>query len=213
MKKKPLPASLNPETETDLRRTIEDLSKPTPRRKSTKSTFKLTERGYERLNELAVNRGISVGALLGKFSEFSKNFVREGMIAIGFDEPIQGKRIRRSYAVARETLAGFQAIQDQIAKVGLQITRDDFIESMINLYWEGSEKSKQERIEGLKSAREVYRKMRKEWSDGVSKMRGVLSCEHAVFDRLNIIDIIMDNLDMAITSEIEGEGFVDPSDL
>ena len=197
--------------DAELMEKIGNLYRPTPTRRPTKTTFQLTERGYEQLNELANRQGSNVGSVLGDIADFLKGDHLQLILKQCLENPIQGKRIRRSYSVESQTLSALQSVQDNVDKTEFKVSRDDLIETTVNLFCQLADESDRRRLEKLKQVLDIYEKMGQMWAKGEGEISAVLlEPDHPIMNRLNIIGIHMDNLHIGIESEAAGESPVDP---
>lgn len=201
-------------TDAELMEKIGNLYRPAPTRRPTKTTFQLTERGYELLNELANRQGSNVGSVLGDIADCLKGDHLQMILKQCLENPIQGKRIRRSYSVESQTLSALQSVQDTVDKTDLKVSRDDLIETTANLFCQLADESDKRRLNKLKQVLELYGEMRQEWAKGEDEIRRALpDRDHPIMNRLGFIEILMDNLGGAIQREIAGDALVDPDDI
>ena len=215
MKKKPKITEQKFENiDPELMKEIGNRYRSIPAPKPTKTTFQLTERGYELLNELADRKGSSVGSVISDVAECMSGELFPMVMKQCLENPIEGKRIRRSYAVETQTLKTLQYVQDRVSSHHNEASRDDLIETTVNIFYQLTEESDKRLVEKLRELRDTFETIVNQFYDFEKKSKVVLSeyPDHPVLNRIGYIILFLDNLCGAIDSEIKDGIPVDPDD-
>ncbi len=183
-------------------------------KQSERTTFKLTKETSNTLKSLAQENGITIKELLETLCSDSFDFLMKLYPEKRLNEQKLDKLdrpVRKTYVISKHS---FHRLNKTSKK--LRIPRDILVEYLVRAYKGLKEQYLRELEESQKNHRKALRIIKRfsSGADGVKKrLKEILIDYDPIVERLELIQAVIDNLCMAIESELENGMAIDPEDM
>lgn len=183
-------------------------------KQSERATFKLTEETSNTLKSLAQEHGITIKELFetlcsDSFDPLMKLFSERRLNELRLDK--LGRSVRKTYVISRQS---FHRLNKTSRR--LRIPRDILVEYLVRAYKRLKEQYVRELEESQKNHRKALHIIER-FSSGADeakkRLKEILIDYDPIVERLELIQAVIDNLYMAIESELENGTPINPEDM
>ena len=182
-------------------------------KQSERTTFKLTEETSNTLKSLAQEHGITMKELFetlcsDSFDSLMKLFPEKSLSERRVDK--LDRPLRKTYVISKHSFHQLNKTSKR-----LRIPRDLLVEYLVKAYRRLKEQYLRELEESQKNHRKalhIIKRFSSRADEAKKRLREILIDYDPIVERLELIQAVIDNLYMAIESELENRTPIDPED-